>query len=108
MAFMHWGQEFVTTPGARELQLADDLRKRGVDTVVGAHPHAAGTDPKAIGSGETLLIHSIGNFLFDQSSEVSSGALVELRAFPQGTVFARPRPLPHLADLIASGDSPDG
>jgi poly-gamma-glutamate synthesis protein (capsule biosynthesis protein) len=52
-----------------------------------------------IGGGDTLVYWSLGNLLFDQTAETSSGMLVELRVFPQGTVFARPLPLPHLFDL---------
>ncbi|MDR5651606.1 AmmeMemoRadiSam system protein B [Ruixingdingia sedimenti] len=96
VAFVHWGREYVTEPGPREVWLADQMRRRGVAAVVGAHPHAASAAPVAIGGGDTLVFHSTGNFLFDQLPPESSGALVELRAFAQGTVFLRQMPLPHL------------
>lgn len=99
LAFVHWGQEFVTDPGPREQWISQELRKRGVAAVIGAHPHAVSGPPHMIGGGETLVMQSLGNFLFDQMPPESSGGLAEVRVFPQGTVFIRDLPLPHLFAL---------
>jgi poly-gamma-glutamate synthesis protein (capsule biosynthesis protein) len=99
LAFLHWGRETGPLTGPRERMLAEEARRRGVALVVGAHPHRAAGAPEVIGGGDTLVYWSLGNLLFDQTAETSSGMLVELRVFPQGTVFARPLPLPHLFDL---------
>ncbi|THD76265.1 AmmeMemoRadiSam system protein B [Thalassobius vesicularis] len=104
IAFLHWGREFVTQPAARETDLAEGLRQRGVAVVIGAHPHAASTDLRALGGGDTVVLHSLGNFLFDQLPPHSSGALAEVRVFPQGTVFVRQLPLPHLFELTQAGN----
>jgi poly-gamma-glutamate synthesis protein (capsule biosynthesis protein) len=42
-----------------------------------------------------LLAYSLGNFLFDQRSEVASAAVLEVRVFEQGTYFARLVPIPN-------------
>lgn len=104
VAFLHWGREFETVPGARELELAEKLRQRGASIIVGAHPHQASAELELLGGGETLMLYSLGNFFFDQTSDVSSGALAELTIFPQGTVFIRQHRLPNLFD-IARGHS---
>jgi len=99
VAFVHWGREYVKTPSQREIELADQMRQRGVALIVGAHPHMAGVGLTALAGGETLVAHSLGNFLFDQSAPRSGGGLLEVRTFGQGTLFARSIPLPNLFDL---------
>ncbi|MDN2565924.1 AmmeMemoRadiSam system protein B [Aquibium sp. A9E412] len=101
VAFIHWGREYVAVPGPRERLLADRLRLAGAGAIVGAHPHVASDGPVALAGGETLLHHSLGNFLFDQTAETSSGALIEIRVFAQGTFFARRVDLPVLFDRAA-------
>jgi poly-gamma-glutamate synthesis protein (capsule biosynthesis protein) len=96
IALLHWGREFVTVPSARERWIAENLRGRGVAAIVGAHPHQTSHSPRVIGGGDTVVVQSVGNFLFDQLPPAASGSLVEVRVFPQGTVFLRQLPLPSL------------
>lgn len=96
VAFFHWGREGITAPTARETLLAQEARARGVSVILGAHPHAASDGPVLLDGGDAILFFSLGNLLFDQTGPDVSGALVELRVFPQGTVFARQLPLPDL------------
>jgi poly-gamma-glutamate synthesis protein (capsule biosynthesis protein) len=105
VAFVHWGREYETQPSPRALALADAMRLRGVALIVGGHPHVASDGLTALAGGEALLAYSVGNFLFDQTAQRSSGAMIEIRPFAQGTLFARRIPLPHLFDL-ASGSPP--
>jgi poly-gamma-glutamate synthesis protein (capsule biosynthesis protein) len=97
-AFMHWGIEYDRIPDEREHHLADRLRQAAVSLVVGAHPHVASDRLVALAGGEALLAYSLGNFLFDQPGDRSSGAVLEVRFFPQGTFFARLIPIPNLYD----------
>ena len=53
----------------------------------------------ALGGGDVAEVYSLGNFLFDQSAARSSGVLVEMRVFEQGTVFMRAIPLPNFFDM---------
>lgn len=99
VSFVHWGREYVTSPSPRETGLADQMRQRGVALIAGAHPHVASAGLTTLAGGETLMAYSLGNFLFDQNASRSSGSLLEVRAFKQGTVFARTVPLPNLFDL---------
>lgn len=100
VAFVHWGREFVTAPSRRETELAEAMRRRGVAAIIGAHPHAASDGVRAIGGGDAALVHSLGNFLFDQGSDKASGALAELTVFDQGTLFVRQVPLPNLYEVL--------
>lgn len=93
-AFMHWGREYARTPDEREDYLIDALRRAAVSLIVGAHPHVASERLVALAGGESLLAYSVGNFLFDQPGARSSGAVLEVRFFPQGTFFARLIPIP--------------
>ena len=97
-AFMHWGLEYGRIPDAREGYLADALRQAAVSLIVGAHPHVAGEGPAALAGGEALLAYSLGNFLFDQPGSRASGAVLEVRFFPQGTFFARQIAIPNFYD----------
>ena len=100
VAYVHWGREYVAEPSAREAALADEMRLRSTAVIVGAHPHVASKGVVAHGGGDTAEVYSLGNFLFDQhAARGSSGQLVELRVFRQGTVFVRTIDLPNLYDL---------
>lgn len=98
VAFVHWGREYVDRPSPREQMLAEEMRLRGVSAIVGAHPHVASRGLDALSGGDVLQVYSLGNFLFDQTAAVSSGAMLELRVFPQGTFFGRLVPLPDFFD----------
>jgi AmmeMemoRadiSam system protein B len=96
IAFVHWGQEYETGPTPREVFLAEEMSARGAAVIIGAHSHRAGTGVALAGGSDTAVVHSLGNFMFDQTSDVASGAIAELRVFPQGTVFVRSFPIDNL------------
>lgn len=97
----HWGGAGQTAAKAAERQQADMLARCGAAAILGAHPHRASGRITLVAGGATQMVFSLGNFLFDQSSRKSSGALVELRVFRQGTVAARLAPAPNLMELAA-------
>jgi poly-gamma-glutamate synthesis protein (capsule biosynthesis protein) len=99
IAFVHWGDEYVTEPGVEERGIADELARCGVSLIVGAHSHQASTVINTLRGGATQSVFSLGNFIFDQSAPRGSGALLEVRVFEQGTVAARLVPIPNLFDL---------
>jgi poly-gamma-glutamate capsule biosynthesis protein CapA/YwtB (metallophosphatase superfamily) len=92
-AFLHWGQEFTATPGPREQALAARIKARGVELIIGSHPHRAGA---LTGDRQQCLAFSLGNFIFDQRRPGVSGALLEVIFYPQGTYFLRLHPLGNL------------
>jgi AmmeMemoRadiSam system protein B len=99
VAFVHWGDEYVTEGGGDERLIADALARCGVSLIVGAHSHQASTAIEPLRGGAAQSVFSLGNFIFDQSSPRGSGALLELRIFAQRTVAARLVPIPNLFDL---------
>ncbi|ESZ34427.1 AmmeMemoRadiSam system protein B [Mesorhizobium sp. L2C066B000] len=99
IAFVHWGREYKTEPSPREEMLADQMRLRGVTAIVGGHPHVSSEAILPLGGGDVAEIYSLGNFLFDQKAERSSGSMLELRVFSQGTIFARLIPLPNFFEM---------
>lgn len=99
VAFVHWGQDGVRDPSEREAYLAGLLNRQAVSAIIGAHSHVASESITVIGGGETQVIHSLGNFIFDQNGPKASGALLEVTFFEQGTFATRLVPIPNLYDL---------
>jgi AmmeMemoRadiSam system protein B len=106
-AMINWGQDYVPTPAPRQRAIVDALRQAAVSLIVGVHPHLAATDFDLLGGGQALSIHSLGNFLFDQSAPRASGSVLEVRMFEQGTFFARLVPIPNFFDSAASAHRPN-
>ncbi|WP_181176129.1 AmmeMemoRadiSam system protein B [Mesorhizobium sp. B2-3-4] len=99
VAFVHWGREYKTEPSAREDRLADEMRLRGITAIVGGHPHVSSEAIVPLAGGDVAEVYSLGNFLFDQSARRSSGSMLELRVFGQGTIFTRLIPLPNYFEM---------
>ncbi|MEW6366892.1 MAG: AmmeMemoRadiSam system protein B [Acidobacteriota bacterium] len=92
-AFLHWGEEYSRRPGPREDALSVALRQRGVELILGSHPHCASDLSCTM---EFCEAYSLGNFIFDQLDPQTSGALLEVTFFPQGTYFLRLHPIENL------------
>jgi poly-gamma-glutamate capsule biosynthesis protein CapA/YwtB (metallophosphatase superfamily) len=61
VVFLHWGQERIVCPTARQQQLARQLAAAGADVVVGSHAHVV----QPVGTvGKTLVHYGMGNFQF--------------------------------------------
>ncbi|MEW6418495.1 MAG: CapA family protein [Nitrospirota bacterium] len=59
---LHWGSEFINYPSREQILLARSLIDRGVQTVLGHHPHVLqGIERYKDG----LIAYSMGNFVFD-------------------------------------------
>ena len=97
-AMANWGLDYEATPGRRELHLMEAFHKAAVSLIVGVRPHVTARGFHLLGGGETLSVHSLGNFLFDQSSRRASGSILEVRVFDQGTFFARLVPIPNFLE----------
>lgn len=64
VTFMHWGEEDVPPPNARQKALARTMIDAGADVVVGNHhPHAVAGAESYRGK---LIVYSLGNFVFDE------------------------------------------
>jgi poly-gamma-glutamate capsule biosynthesis protein CapA/YwtB (metallophosphatase superfamily) len=66
----HWGTQYVHRPEPIQTQVARDLVRAGADLVVGGHPHwVQGADQV----GDALVVHSLGNFVFDMDNPAFFG-----------------------------------
>ena len=68
--FIHWGNEYQTTPSTEQRQIAQQLCDLGFDVIVGGHPHViqpvelltSRLDPEK----KTLCLYSTGNAVSNQ------------------------------------------
>lgn len=63
IAHVHWGEEYDLRVRAEQREMAEDMAAAGADIIVGSHPHVL-LPVEMI--GDTLVLHSLGNFVFDQ------------------------------------------
>ena len=73
----HWGTQYTNLPEPSQRRVARTLAKAGADVVVGGHPHwLQGLEQV----GNTLVVHSLGNFVFDMDFQrrTREGAILEL------------------------------
>ncbi|MHC1775953.1 MAG: CapA family protein [Lentimicrobium sp.] len=61
---IHWGEEYYTKENEKQRILASKLSDAGFDLVLGHHPHVIQPVEKM---GNTQVIFSHGNFIFDQN-----------------------------------------
>ncbi len=79
---VHWGDEYHLLPNAAQRDLADFLKKQGVDLIIGGHPHVI--QPMEIFEADTtgrkgLLVYSLGNFISGMKKpDTRGGAMVRV------------------------------
>ncbi len=61
---IHWGDEYYTKENEKQRILAGKLSEAGFDLILGHHPHVIQPVNK---TGETFVVYSHGNFIFDQN-----------------------------------------
>lgn len=72
----HWGTQYTHRPEPVQRSVARRLARAGADLVVGGHPHwVQGLDLV----GDTVVAHSLGNFVFDMDfmTETQQGVVLE-------------------------------
>jgi len=73
---IHWGEEYFTRQNKAQEQLAGKLAGAGIDYIIGHHPHVIQPMSKI---GDTTVLYSHGNFIFDQNfSALTQKGLVSL------------------------------
>jgi gamma-polyglutamate biosynthesis protein CapA len=63
IAHFHWGEEYGFAPNRTQRELAEMAAASGADLVVGHHPHVLQRVDRI---EDTLVLYSLGNFVFDQ------------------------------------------
>lgn len=68
IAFMHWGEEDMSTPSEFQKELAQKMCDWGVDLIVGSHPHVIQGAQWLEGKNgnKTFVYYSLGNFVSRQ------------------------------------------
>lgn len=66
IAFMHYGNEYTTSPNEDQIKISHELIDYGADVVVGAHPHVAQGIEMYKGKP---IFYSLGDFIFDLEAE---------------------------------------
>jgi len=74
---IHWGEEYRTLPNSTQRRVAEQLADRGVDLILGHHPHVIQPIERI---GKTTVCYSHGNFIFDQnfSRQTQQGLLCRI------------------------------
>ena len=97
----HWGDEYVSMPADRQVQLAHAAIDAGASVVHGHHPHVLQRVEVYHGG---VIFYSMGNFVFDQKKPAtvesmiaqvtfSTEAVVRAEIIPVRIEECRPRPL---------------
>ena len=75
VVYLHWGNEYATSPNTHQKQIANKLCEMGVDVIVGGHPHKI--QPleliTAENGNQTVCLYSMGNILSNQTIESMYG-----------------------------------
>lgn len=78
--YLHWGEEFRTSPDKYERQLTNAISDMGSDIIFASHPHVL--QPVEIIDNKktlkkTVVFYSLGNFLSNQRYELTKNRLSE-------------------------------
>ena len=69
---MHWGDEYHNEPNEEQRTLAQYLHSKGVEVIIGTHPHVIQPVEFIESSDQTTLVYySLGNFISAQDSNVT-------------------------------------
>jgi poly-gamma-glutamate capsule biosynthesis protein CapA/YwtB (metallophosphatase superfamily) len=86
--FLHWGTEYDTIPSGSQTELAGYFLSKGVDLVIGSHPHVLQKmvwikDPAKEKNG--VIIYSLGNFISNQRKpKTDGGSMVRIELTREG------------------------
>ena len=75
----HWGEEYARRPNAQQRKLAAWCHARGVDLVIGGHPHVLQPIEPLFRKDSTIggvTAYSLGNFVSNQRKRYTDGGIV--------------------------------
>lgn len=87
--YIHWGNEYQTSPNTAQKSIAQRLSNLGVDIIIGSHPHVI--QPVELihsedGENTTVCLYSSGNAVSNQRQEVLS--VCKTGHTEDGTIFS--------------------
>ncbi len=74
VAFVHWGNEYERRPNRNQRQLAEWMKRHGVDIIIGSHPHVV--QPYEQDDEGKIVAYSLGNFISNQRKRYTDGGLM--------------------------------
>lgn len=98
VAYLHWGEEYQTSPSRAQKALAMWLRVKGVDVVVGSHPHVA----QPIDTVNSV-VYSLGNFVSNQTKINTNAGYSVLLTFIEGCDSVKIDHTAHYVDISGKG-----
>nr|WP_321453365.1 CapA family protein [uncultured Carboxylicivirga sp.] len=82
IVFLHWGWEYNLSPNAEQKKITRFLWNKGIDIVIGSHPHVVQPMQWITTENQNkLVVYSLGNFISNQRDAPRDGgamAMVEL------------------------------
>jgi poly-gamma-glutamate synthesis protein (capsule biosynthesis protein) len=78
----HWGTQYTHRPEPSQRRVGAAMVRAGADLVVGGHPHWV-QGVEVVDGADGLLVHSLGNFVFDMDFQqrTQEGVLLEAVAW---------------------------
>jgi len=80
--FLHWGTEYDTLPSQIQTDLADYFFSRGVDLIIGSHPHVLQRMEWTRNDStmkDRIIVYSLGNYVSNQRTiRRDGGAMVRI------------------------------
>lgn len=81
IALVHWGDEYERQPSEDQIKLARQIHSRGVDVILGSHPHVVQPiahffDFEQWRVNDKYVVYSLGNFLSNQQLPGRDSGLV--------------------------------
>ncbi len=80
--FLHWGTEYDTIPSISQTELAEYFFSKGVDLIIGSHPHVMQKmiwSKKSTDTKDRIVVYSLGNFVSNQRRpKTDGGAMVRI------------------------------
>ncbi len=76
IVMFHWGKEYESQISQEQIELSDFLIKKGVDIIIGSHPHVLQRMehfPKTDTTTELFIAYSLGNFVSNQRTRKRDG-----------------------------------
>ena len=79
IACMHWGIEYQSLPDKEQKFLTDWLLRKGVNHIIGCHPHVVQPieiRKDSLTNGKHLVVYSLGNYISNMSARRTDGGLM--------------------------------
>jgi len=91
----HWGTQYTHRPESSQRLAALAFAEAGADLVIGGHPHWVQGWEMA---GSALVVHSLGNFVFDMDFQTKTREGIFLEIVLWGDTVRAVEPVPYVID----------